>query len=89
MFDNFNRAFGFCGSLNLLVFSTESDYLEAIAQFDFSARSPREISLKKGETLVLYAQVSSDWWKGANRKGDEGLIPDKYIVLRIRWVHLN
>jgi len=42
------------------------------------------LSLKKGETLVLYAQVSSDWWKGANKRGDEGLIPDKYILLKIR-----
>ena len=28
-------------------------------------------------------QVSSDWWRG-NVGGKEGLIPDKYILLKIR-----
>ena len=28
-------------------------------------------------------QVSSDWWRG-NIGGKEGLIPDKYILLKIR-----
>lgn len=51
-----------------MMFTAESDFLEAVAQFDFTARSPRELSLKKGETLVLYAQVSSDWWKGSNKE---------------------
>ncbi|ODM95340.1 SLIT-ROBO Rho GTPase-activating protein 1 [Orchesella cincta] len=32
---------------------SKSDFLEAVAQFDFNARSTRELSLKKGETLVL------------------------------------
>jgi SLIT-ROBO Rho GTPase activating protein len=35
----------------------ESDNFEATAQFDFAARSDRELSLKKGDTVVLYNQV--------------------------------
>ena len=59
--------------------------LEAVAQFDFVARSERELSFSKGDVLVLHSQVSSDWWRGAfNAK--LGLIPDKYILLKIRWV---
>merc|ERR550534_417911 len=61
----------------------ESETLEAIAQFDFTARSQRELSFKKGHVLTLYTQVSSDWWKGT-KDGRDGLIPDKYILLRIR-----
>ncbi|CAG0884276.1 unnamed protein product [Darwinula stevensoni] len=62
---------------------TKSEVLEAVAQFDFTARTPRELSFKKGETLTLYAQVSSDWWRGSSL-GQDGLIPDKYILLKIR-----
>ncbi|XP_069945229.1 SLIT-ROBO Rho GTPase-activating protein 1 isoform X9 [Cherax quadricarinatus] len=61
----------------------ESEILEAIAQFDFLARSERELSFNKGDVLVLQSQVSSDWWRGSFQ-GKQGLIPDKYILLKIR-----
>ncbi|XP_035828526.1 SLIT-ROBO Rho GTPase-activating protein 1 [Aplysia californica] len=59
----------------------EPDVLEATSVFDFEARSPRELSFKRGDTLVLYNQVSADWWEGCFH-GKEGLIPDKYIALK-------
>ncbi|EEB12153.1 SLIT-ROBO Rho GTPase-activating protein, putative [Pediculus humanus corporis] len=61
----------------------ESDVLEATVQFDFLARSDRELSLKKGDNVTLYTQVSNDWWRGSVN-GQEGLIPDKYILLKIK-----
>ncbi|XP_043221139.1 SLIT-ROBO Rho GTPase-activating protein 3-like isoform X2 [Amphibalanus amphitrite] len=61
----------------------ESEQLEAVAQFDFTARSPRELSFHCGDVLTLYRQVSSDWWRGHFR-GRDGLVPDKYIMLKIR-----
>ncbi|XP_043684355.1 SLIT-ROBO Rho GTPase-activating protein 1-like isoform X1 [Vespula pensylvanica] len=61
----------------------ESENLEATAQFDFNARSERELSFKKGDTLTLFTQVSNDWWRGS-LAGREGLIPDKYIMLKIK-----
>lgn len=61
----------------------ESENLEATAQFDFNARSERELSFKKGDTLTLYTQVSNDWWRGA-LAGREGLIPDKYIMIKMK-----
>lgn len=69
---------------------TESEILEAIAQFDFMARSERELSFNKGDVLVLHSQVSSDWWRGSFQ-GKQGLIPDKYILLKIRcvWVFVS
>ena len=39
-------------------FILESEVLEAQAQYDFSARSSREVSFKKGDTILLYAQVT-------------------------------
>ncbi|XP_065218066.1 SLIT-ROBO Rho GTPase-activating protein 1-like isoform X2 [Planococcus citri] len=61
----------------------ETEALEATAQFDFSARSERELSFKKGDHIILYSQVSNDWWKGSVN-GKEGLIPDKYILVKIK-----
>ncbi|XP_025413471.1 SLIT-ROBO Rho GTPase-activating protein 1-like isoform X3 [Sipha flava] len=61
----------------------ECESLEATAQYDFVARSERELSFKKGATITLHTQVSGDWWRG-NVNGREGLIPDKYILLKIR-----
>lgn len=61
----------------------ECESLEATAQFDFVARSDRELSLRKGEHVTLYTQVSNDWWRGSvNSK--EGLIPDKYILIKMK-----
>jgi len=62
----------------------EAEFLEAIAQFDFAARSGREVGFRKGDTITLYSQVSGDWWKGSVN-GVDGLIPDKYIMLKIRY----
>ncbi|CAH1377786.1 SLIT-ROBO Rho GTPase-activating protein 1-like isoform X7 [Tenebrio molitor] len=61
----------------------DSENMEATAQFDFIARSDRELSLKKGDTVTLYSQVSNDWWRGSV-KGQKGLIPDKYISLKMK-----
>ena len=61
----------------------ESETLEAQALYDFSARSAREVNFHKGDTITLFKQVSNDWWKGSVR-GQEGLIPDKYIMLKMK-----
>ena len=66
-----------------MFYFVEGEILEAVAQFDFTARSERELTFGKGDVLVLHSQVSSDWWKGSFQ-GRHGLIPDKYILLKIR-----
>jgi len=55
--------------------------MEAVAGFDYEGRSERELSFKKGDTLLLYTQASDDWWEGAHQ-GKEGLIPDKYVHIK-------
>ena len=69
----------------LVSFALESEILEAQALYDFKARSSREVNFHKGETIILYKQVSNDWWRGSVN-GREGLIQDKYIMLKIRFV---
>ena len=67
--------------------STESELMEAQALYDFNARSSREVNFRKGDTILLEKQVSNDWWKGSVN-GTHGLIPDKYIMLKMRSVEL-
>ncbi|XP_037334894.1 SLIT-ROBO Rho GTPase-activating protein 3 isoform X2 [Pungitius pungitius] len=54
------------------------DEWEAVAMFDYSARSPAELSFKQGELLILHSKASCDWWRG-EVGGVKGLIPHKYI----------
>jgi hypothetical protein len=68
--------------------------LEPEPQFVISAPAPGgHIILGSGSATLTFtmrsvtdggcAQVSGDWWRGSVG-GREGLIPDKYILLKIR-----
>ncbi|XP_029989728.1 SLIT-ROBO Rho GTPase-activating protein 2 isoform X2 [Sphaeramia orbicularis] len=59
----------------------ESDPIEAIARFDYSGRTSRELSFKKGASLLLYQRASDDWWEGRHN-GVDGLVPHQYIVVQ-------
>lgn len=59
--------------------------MEAVALFDYVARSPAELSLKVGELVVLHSKASCDWWRG-EVGGVKGLIPHKYISVLDGWV---
>ncbi|XP_051517728.1 SLIT-ROBO Rho GTPase-activating protein 3-like isoform X3 [Myxocyprinus asiaticus] len=54
------------------------DEWEAVAMFDYVARSAVELSFKQGDHLLLHSKVSADWWRG-EVGGVKGLIPHKYI----------
>ncbi|XDV45814.1 hypothetical protein PO909_013840 [Leuciscus waleckii] len=56
------------------------DECEAVAMFDYVARSAAELSFKQGEHLLLHSKVSADWWRG-ELGGVRGLIPHKYISM--------
>uniref|UniRef100_A0A667Y6J7 SLIT-ROBO Rho GTPase-activating protein 1 n=1 Tax=Myripristis murdjan TaxID=586833 RepID=A0A667Y6J7_9TELE len=60
---------------------SELEQIEAIAKFDYVGRSPRELSFKKGASLLLYLRASEDWWEGRHN-GVDGLIPHQYIVVQ-------
>uniref|UniRef100_A0A8C2YHD6 SLIT-ROBO Rho GTPase activating protein 3 n=1 Tax=Coturnix japonica TaxID=93934 RepID=A0A8C2YHD6_COTJA len=59
----------------------EVEQIEAIAKFDYIGRSARELSFKKGASLLLYHRASEDWWEGRHN-GVDGLIPHQYIVVQ-------
>uniref|UniRef100_A0A7N9AY80 SLIT-ROBO Rho GTPase-activating protein 1 n=1 Tax=Mastacembelus armatus TaxID=205130 RepID=A0A7N9AY80_9TELE len=59
----------------------ESDPIEAIARFDYSGRTSRELSFKKGASLLLYQRASDYWWEGRHN-GVDGLVPHQYIVVQ-------
>uniref|UniRef100_A0A6I8SPX1 RAD18, E3 ubiquitin protein ligase n=1 Tax=Xenopus tropicalis TaxID=8364 RepID=A0A6I8SPX1_XENTR len=59
----------------------EVEQIEAIARFDYVGRTPRELSFKKGASLLLYHRASEDWWEGRHN-GVDGLIPHQYIVVQ-------
>lgn len=67
--------------------STEGEPIEAIAKFDYVGRSARELSFKKGASLLLYQRASDDWWEGRHN-GIDGLVPHQYIVVQDMWVSL-
>uniref|UniRef100_A0A3B3V4M1 Rho GTPase activating protein 4 n=1 Tax=Poecilia latipinna TaxID=48699 RepID=A0A3B3V4M1_9TELE len=54
------------------------DEWEAVALFDYAARSPAELSFKQGDPIILYSKASCDWWRG-EVGGVKGLVPHKYI----------
>lgn len=63
----------------------ECDVKEAVALYDFRARTKRELSFNKGDTLMLYERLSADWWEGLTSDDRDGLIPDKYVRIRHRF----
>lgn len=60
---------------------SEVDPIEAIARFDYTGRTNRELSFKKGASLLLYHRASDDWWEGRHN-GVDGLIAHQYIVVQ-------
>ncbi|CAN9512322.1 unnamed protein product [Ophioblennius macclurei] len=60
---------------------SECDPIEAVARFDYTGRTSRELSFKKGASLLLYQRASDDWWEGRHN-GAEGLVPHQYIMIQ-------
>uniref|UniRef100_A0A673JNG6 SLIT-ROBO Rho GTPase-activating protein 2 n=1 Tax=Sinocyclocheilus rhinocerous TaxID=307959 RepID=A0A673JNG6_9TELE len=59
----------------------EGEPVKAIAKFDYVGRSGRELTFKKGATLLLFQRASEDWWEGRHN-GIDGLIPHQYVTLQ-------
>lgn len=59
----------------------ECEPIEAIAKFDYTGRTIRELSFKKGASLLLCHRASTDWWDGRHN-GINGLIPHQYVVVQ-------
>lgn len=79
---------GFCLFLFIPFCLLECEPIEAIAKFDYIGRTARELSFKKGASLLLYQRASDDWWEGRHN-GIDGLIPHQYIVVQDTYVTLS
>ncbi|NXG97874.1 TXK kinase, partial [Loxia leucoptera] len=51
-----------------------------IALYDFCARGPLDLPLKKAEEYIILEQYDPLWWKARDRHGNEGLIPSNYVT---------
>ncbi|XP_005232165.2 tyrosine-protein kinase TXK isoform X2 [Falco peregrinus] len=59
------------------------DYTEkprVIALYDFFARGPLDLPLKKSEEYIILEQYDPHWWKARDQHGNEGLIPSNYVT---------
>ncbi|NXQ80245.1 TXK kinase, partial [Nyctibius grandis] len=51
-----------------------------IALYDFFARGPSDLPLKKLEEYIILEQYDPHWWKARDQHGNEGLIPSNYVT---------
>ncbi|XP_021964674.1 spectrin alpha chain isoform X2 [Folsomia candida] len=49
-----------------------------IALYDYTEKSPREVSMKKGEVLTLLNSNNKDWWK-VEVNDRQGFVPAAYV----------
>ncbi|NXU11480.1 TXK kinase, partial [Pardalotus punctatus] len=50
------------------------------ALYDFFARGPSDLPLKKSEEYIILERYDPLWWKARDRHGNEGLIPSNYVI---------
>jgi SH3 domain len=73
-------------SMDWFISDLDTAEREAVVLFDFNPRNAKELSLKKGETVMLKTRISTDWWDGSTAGGQKGLIPHRFIALQLRFV---
>ncbi len=49
-----------------------------VALYDYTEKSPREVSMKKGDILVLLNSSNKDWWK-VEVNDRQGFVPAAYV----------
>ncbi|XP_032949083.1 spectrin alpha chain, erythrocytic 1 [Rhinolophus ferrumequinum] len=49
-----------------------------VALYDFQARSPREVTMKKDDILTLLSSINKDWWK-VEADDHQGFVPAVYV----------
>ena len=49
-----------------------------VALYDYTEKSPREVSMKKGDVLTLLNSTNKDWWK-VEVNDRQGFVPAAYV----------
>ncbi|KAK3098941.1 hypothetical protein FSP39_024518, partial [Pinctada imbricata] len=62
---------------------------DVIATYNFPGSSPEDLPFKKGDVIKIISNTKdSNWYKGRNSQGKEGMIPAPYVQKR-KEVHLQ
>lgn len=68
----------------------EVETIEAVALFDYTGRTDKELSFKKNQTIYIFKKMNHEWWQGYLAGGIEsGFVPDGYIKLKARYVRTS
>lgn len=67
---------------------SDGEGYEAIAEYDYQAKTNEELSFKKGDVVTIIDYTSEHWWFG-ELMGLKGLIPDRYIQFPKRFCILQ
>ena len=52
-----------------------------VAQYDYSARTDGDLSIKRGDLLYIMNSDDEDWWlASAKHSGQEGYVPSNYVA---------
>ncbi|ELU02983.1 hypothetical protein CAPTEDRAFT_176611, partial [Capitella teleta] len=52
----------------------------AIAKYDYAPQKLDELSLTKGDRVLVIERSSDGWWRGKKDSGDNGWFPSNYVV---------
>lgn len=52
--------------------------MKVVSLYDYVEKTPREISMKKGDTLILLNSSNKDWWK-VELNDRQGFVPATYL----------
>lgn len=52
--------------------------MEVIVEYDYNAKEPGELSIKKGDVIKDVVKKSGGWWEGI-LNGKKGVFPDNFV----------
>lgn len=56
------------------------DNIPAIAKYAYQAQQPDELSLVKGDKVLVIEKCSDGWWKGRTESNEKGWFPSNYVI---------
>jgi len=53
--------------------------VELVTIYAYDATEENELTFAEGETIYLLEKDDSGWWRGRNKKGQEGVFPSNFV----------
>ncbi|KAG9349088.1 hypothetical protein JZ751_029408 [Albula glossodonta] len=54
--------------------------MTVIAEYEYTPMTEQDLQLQKGEEYTILEMVDTNWWRAADKYGNEGYIPSNYVV---------